>query len=114
MNDLFNQLLHFPYRVYRKLRFEWRVATGLGFKDRSSHRLPLEELIFPYFVQDSRWHTLLFVGCALSSLWYNKVFAGKEYWTLDIDPAKARLGSPRHIIDGLQNLSVICPSLTFR
>ena len=102
---LFAKLVQLPLRVFRKVRFEVRVLTGRGMRDKSPHRLPLQESIFPYFVKDSYCRRVLFVGCSLATLWYNKVFREKEYWTLDSDPQEARLGSSHHVIDRLANLT---------
>lgn len=104
MNSLIERIMEMPLRVFRKLRFEYRVVTRRGAHDKSSHRLPLEQSIFPYFVKDSEYRSVLFVGCSVTTLWYEKIFKLKDYWTIDIDPQKARLGSKNHVKDALKNL----------
>lgn len=103
--SLFENIGNLPIRLFRKFRFEFRVMTRKGVHDKSPHRLPLEKAVFPYFVNDVEYKRILFVGCSVSTLWYEKIFKTKEYWTIDIDPQKARLGAKHHIIDSLKNLS---------
>lgn len=94
-----------PYRLFCKIRYEFRVITRRGSHDNSPHRLPLEQAIFPYFANAEDCKRVLFVGCSVSTLWYEKVFKAKEYWTIDIDPQRARVGAKNHIIDSVENLS---------
>ncbi len=105
MSNLSETIIKLPIRVLHKLRFEFRVMTGRGMLDRSPHRLPLEQSIIPYFVNDNMLEKVLFIGVSVTTIWYKKTFKTKEYWTIDIDPRKTRLGSKRHINDALRNLS---------
>lgn len=73
----------------------------LGFPDR----ILLEDVILAYFANDSRCQRILFVGCDWYTKSYPRWFTGREFWTIEIDPAKARFGGPHHIIDGLENLT---------
>jgi SAM-dependent methyltransferase len=98
-------LTQLPFRAFRKVRFEFRVLTGWGMHDKSPHRLPLEETIIPFFAGRAECQRILFVGCSLATLWYNKAFREKLYWTIDAAPQKARFGSGRHIVDRLKNLA---------
>ena len=47
---------------------------------------------------------VLFVGCDWYTRRYDRVFAAKEYWTIDKSRRQATFGSARHVIDSLANL----------
>jgi hypothetical protein len=80
------------------------MAMGIDLYLRTDDRLVLETMIFPHFLRDSSVNRVLFVGCNWYTKPYNRLFAEKEYWTLDIDPSRQRYGSSRHIVDSLTNL----------
>lgn len=83
-----------------------RKLRGLEFHLNHPDRLVLEDNIIPYFVAHSEFNKILFVGCEWFTKPYEKYFKNKEYWTIEIDPGKAKYGSRKHhIIDPLQNLS---------
>jgi SAM-dependent methyltransferase len=71
----------------------------------SPDRLILEEEIFPYFINRIEFQKILFVGCEWYTKPYNKYFKNKEYWTIEINPKKAKYGAKQHIIDSITNLS---------
>ncbi len=101
----FSTILGLSIRIFKKVRFEFRVSTGIGMHEKGPHRLPMERNIFPFFVSDNHYRTVLFVGCSLATIWYKKVFKDMEYWTLDIDHRKKRMGAKNHIVDRLSNLN---------
>jgi SAM-dependent methyltransferase len=68
-------------------------------------RLILEEEIFPYFINRKEFQRVLFVGCEWYTKPYNKYFKNKEYWTIEIEPKRAKYGAKKHIIDSITNLS---------
>lgn len=80
------------------------MAMGIDLYMRTEARRVLETIIFPYFVKNPDYPRVLFVGCGWYTKPYNHVFAGSQYWTLDIDPERSRYGSSRHITDSLRNL----------
>ena len=80
------------------------MAMGIDLYLRTDDRRILETVIFPYFVGNADFSRVLFVGCGWYTRPYNQVFLREQYWTLDIDPARSRYGSSRHIIDSLTNL----------
>ncbi|MBL9132909.1 MAG: hypothetical protein JNG86_17000 [Verrucomicrobiaceae bacterium] len=88
------------WHYLRHLRF-MGGRLRLNFPDR----ILLEDVILAHLAQDRRYQRILFIGCD----WYTKnypcLFANREFWTIEIDPAKARFGGQHHIIDGLQNLT---------
>jgi SAM-dependent methyltransferase len=72
---------------------------------RTEDRRVLQQVIFPFYLEDVCCKDVLFVGCHWYTRGYNKVFERhKNYWTLEIDPARARYGAAQHIVDALQNL----------
>jgi SAM-dependent methyltransferase len=66
----------------------------------------LEEVIFPYFLHDDVYMTVLFVGCSWCTRGYNKLFERrKNYWTIDRALWKRRYGARQHIAAPLQHLT---------
>lgn len=55
---------------------------------------------------------ILFVGCAWYTRGYRKIFRGKRYSTLEIDPRAARYGAAHHVTDTLENIGRHFPSDT--
>src|SRR5215831_3432238 len=61
-------------------------------------RRVLEQIIFPYFLNDQSFRSVLFVGCDWYTRGYNKIFeAQKKYITIDADPDKRKYGAKQHI-----------------
>ena len=88
-------------RLRTSLRgFPWR----LGKPPRPHDRYLLEEVIFPAISARADMRRILFVGCDWYTKDYPRRFADREFWTIDVDPAKARYGADRHIVDSLTNL----------
>ena len=73
---------------------------------RSADRRLLEETVLPGYAADSTLRSLLFVGCDWYTQDYVEVFApGRQrFVTVDIDPAKARFGSPGHRVAPMQEI----------
>jgi SAM-dependent methyltransferase len=73
---------------------------------RSADRRLLEETLLPGYAADATLRTLLFVGCDWYTRDYVDVFAPgcTRFVTVDIDPAKARFGSPGHLVAPMQQL----------
>lgn len=67
-------------------------------------RRALEQRILPYFAAREECRRTLFVGCSWYTRRYERIFEGKEFWTLECDPSQARHGASRHVIDGLENV----------
>jgi hypothetical protein len=86
--------------LYRGLRGIFGLDVSLPTEDR---RL-LEQTVLPYFASDPAFGRVLFVGCDWYTSHYQKLFAGREYWTLEKDPGRRRHGAPRHVTDALANL----------
>jgi hypothetical protein len=67
-------------------------------------RRVLEDVVFPYFLERPEFSRVLFVGCDWYTRRYNRVFAGKEYWTIDKNEKQRVYGAARHVVDSLRNL----------
>ena len=72
---------------------------------RTADRRVLERAILPAFAADPAVRRILFVGCARYTRPYERLFAGREYWTLDADPRLQRYGGRCHVADRLENLA---------
>ena len=75
----------------------------------SEDRQLLETNILMYLRDDPAINRILFVGCEWYTKHYEKFFKSKDYWTLEIDPAKRRYGGRRHIVDSLKILGYTPP-----
>ena len=83
-----------------------RYLLGLPNKLATSDRRILEETIIPFLVSDFRVRKVLFVGCAIYTNHYDKLFGPNvEYHTIEIDPSQARYGGKFHVVDGFENAS---------
>jgi SAM-dependent methyltransferase len=82
------------------------LNAGLGWDitlDTDDRRV-LDGIILPYFAGMPEFARVLFVGCDWYTRRYNRVFAAKEYWTIDKEPSRSKYGGPRHLTDVLQNI----------
>jgi hypothetical protein len=80
-----------------------RAGLESGRMDTRDRRL-LEQVILPAISGREDVNRVLFVGCARYTRDYWRLFPGKEYWTLDIAPARARWGSERHVVGSVTEL----------
>jgi hypothetical protein len=80
------------------------MQSPISFLDTEDRRV-LEQIIFPYFLNDQSFRSVLFVGCDWYTQGYNEIFeAQKRYTTIDADPNKRKYGAKQHIVDGVQKL----------
>ena len=92
-----NFILH---RTINKLKMALGLPVRLNFDDRKV----LENIILPEVSNSAA--TVLFVGCASYTKFYERYFRNSSYWTIEIDPEKSKWGAGQnHIIDGLQNIT---------
>jgi len=101
-------------KIYSKLRklpelgraLLHRGLRALGFQVSlpTEDRRLLESVLLPYFAKDGAFERVLFVGCDWYTSQYEKLFAGKEYWTLEKEPRRRKHGAARHVTDALVNL----------
>jgi hypothetical protein len=80
------------------------VTCGADLRLKTADRAVLESRILPYFAQDASFERILFVGCDWYTKGYARLFADKEYWTLEPNPNRRKFGAARHIVDVAQNV----------
>jgi hypothetical protein len=91
-----------------------RLASQVWFwRHDTPDRDVLEQVIFPALRERSDVRRILFVGCD----WYTRAsvraFDDRELWTIDADPAKARYGAQRHVVDTVAKLDAHFAPATF-
>ncbi len=92
-------------RVRRALSpFPWRVVRRERLRHLTHDRYLLENVIFPALHSRVDVRSILFVGCDTYTAHYPSMFADRAFITIDIDPAKAKYGAPRHIVDSAANV----------
>jgi hypothetical protein len=78
------------------------MHLSMGYPDR----ILLEDKIIPHYASSDSCNRILFIGCAWYTKFYEYLFMGKEYWTIEPDFGRSQYGSKKHHIqDTLQNLS---------
>lgn len=96
---------------YSLLRAGARIA-GIKPRHGAEDRRLLDQRILPALAEDARYARVLFVGCD----WYTEhveelfISRGREYATLEIDPARAAHGARRHIVGSLTDLDSWFPA----
>ena len=77
---------------------------------RTDDRRLLEDTLLAGFAADATMRALLFVGCDWYTQGYGALFAprSERFRTVDVDPAKARFGSPDHLVAPMQDLGRHC------
>jgi hypothetical protein len=93
------------FKCVRKNMAKFLLVLGFGLRRHSEDRKVLEKIIFPFFLNGKEYNKILFVGTAWFTKVYNKIFKGKEFWTIDIDPSKKFYGAKKHIIDSIENIN---------
>ncbi|MEM1211443.1 MAG: hypothetical protein AAGI68_04010 [Planctomycetota bacterium] len=88
-------------RNLRDLMLYCGVGPTLDRPDRRLH----EQTLFPYLLDQPDLQRILFVGCHWYTWHYAGLFREREFWTLEIDPRRARYGSDRHITDSVANVT---------
>jgi len=100
MRDRFGEV---PERA-KALVLRLLSAGGWDVTLATDDRRVLEGVIFPYFLERPEFSKVLFVGCDWYTRRYNRVFAGKEYWTIDKSEKQRVYGAARHVTDSLARL----------
>ena len=80
------------------------LAVGVPLRLRSPDRDVFEHEILPYFTMSAEFRRVLFVGCDWYTQRYERLFRGKEYVTIEVDPARRPFGAKRHIVGSLADL----------
>ena len=81
------------------------MSLGIDIYKRTDDRRVLEQIILPYFAKRKECVTVLFVGCDWYTRGYRRIFDGKNFWTLEIDPKKKCYGAKLHIVDSVTNVT---------
>lgn len=81
------------------------MPLGAEFYLPHDDRRVLEQVILPWFASQPSFKRVLFVGCDWYTRGYRRFFPASTYWTLDVDPAKKRFGSPQHIVAGAESVA---------
>ena len=81
------------------------VTAGIDFYLKTEDREILEDTILPAIASSQHYQHILFIGCDWYTRGYKKLFADRDYWTLEIDPAKRKYGARQHIVDTAENLT---------
>jgi SAM-dependent methyltransferase len=83
-----------------------RRRLGLPAPLDTLDRRILEDLIFPYYCNDTAFRKVLFVGCAVFTAHYQRrFFSAQEFWTLEPEAYQARFGSTNHVIAAIEQAS---------
>lgn len=75
-----------------------RGLAGLHTALKTPDRLVLDGVILPALAADREYRRVIFVGCDWYTQHYEGMFAGRDYWTIDMDPSRARHGAKQHLI----------------
>jgi len=84
--------------------YRWAVRLGIDIRLNEDDRRILEKIILPSFAADDGIRNVLFVGCDWYTKFYPRMFPGRKFWTLEIDPRKRVYGSKLHIVDSAVNI----------
>lgn len=83
-----------------------RFLLGRPTPLQTPDRAVLETIIFPYFHYLAGVSSVLFVGCDWYTRHYERAyFPGKDYWTIDPDPAARKFAGRQHVIAPLEELA---------
>ena len=89
------------YSVLRFVRGLFGLTTALSTPDRRV----LDGIILPPLVKDPSFRTVVFIGCDWYTQHYESMFSGRDYWTMEVDPARARFGAAQHLIAPMSEIA---------
>jgi SAM-dependent methyltransferase len=81
------------------------MSAGFDFRMKTDDRRVLEDTILPAIARTPEYRRILFIGCDWYTRGYQKLFAERDYWTMEIDPAKSKYGARQHIMDSAENIA---------
>jgi SAM-dependent methyltransferase len=81
------------------------LALGVPLRLKTADRKILERTIFPYFAGNAAYRKVLFVGCDWYTKQYERLFAGAEYITLEIDPKRVIFGARQHVVASVTDIA---------
>ncbi len=102
-----SKLRKLPELLHALLLRGLRGLLGIELSLPTEDRRVLEKVVLPYLGEACS--RVLFVGCDWYTSHYEKLFAGKEYWTLEKEPRRRKYGAARHVTDVLANLAAHFP-----
>ncbi len=88
------------YSILRAVRSLAGLPTALATPDR----LVLDGVVLPPFAADRQYRRVIFVGCDWYTRHYETMFSRRDYWTIDVDPGRARFGARQHLIGPMADL----------
>jgi SAM-dependent methyltransferase len=89
------------YRMFaRRVVARHVTAARSTYADRNV----LEEIIIPFVLSRFEPETVLDIGREPYEAFYNEFFEGRELWTVDNDPQRARFGAAHHVVDDAAHL----------
>lgn len=94
-----NALKELRIKTHRQL-----IRWGIDTRKLRPDRAVLEKVIFPELLATPEYQRVLFVGCAWYTLHYPKLFAGRDFSTMEIEPCEAKYGAKNHIVDSCENI----------
>lgn len=81
------------------------IRLGIDVRRLRPDRIVLERTIFPFLLDRPQFARLLFVGCGWYTRHYPWLFRSREFWTMERDPALARFGAARHVVDSCERVA---------
>jgi hypothetical protein len=81
------------------------ISAGVDLRMKTEDRRILEDTILPAIARSDEYRRVLFIGCDWYTRGYVRLFTGRDYWTLEIDPAKRKYGAKQHILDSAENIA---------
>ncbi|HRB11493.1 MAG TPA: methyltransferase domain-containing protein [Vicinamibacteria bacterium] len=90
------------YSTLRAMRGLFGLHTALKTPDR----LVLDGVLLPALAADPEYRRVIFVGCDWYTRHYEGMFAGRDYWTIDMDPSRARYGAKQHLIGPMVDIGI--------
>jgi SAM-dependent methyltransferase len=106
---VYSKLRRLPELGHVLVRRALRGLFGLELSLPTEDRRVLERVVLPYLGGAAPFGRVLFVGCDWYTSDYERLFAGKEYWTLEKEPRRRKYGAARHVTDSLVNLAAHFP-----
>jgi SAM-dependent methyltransferase len=85
----------------------WRsvaMSIGIDLYTHTEDRRMLEKVILPQFADPEEFRRIVFIGCDWYTRGYRRFFPQQEFWTVDVDPKKARYGAMHHVTDCVTNV----------
>ena len=91
-----------------------KINRENGYKrEKYEDRNVLETIIIPFVLLRRDPDAILDIGREDYQAFYNEYFAGRELWTMDIDPERAEFGAKNHITDNAANVATHFPAGKF-